>query len=253
MANLPVGIQLYTVRDKLEEDYVGTIQKVAEIGYEGVELAGHGPLSVGELKNLLGDLGLKPVASHEPIDLLEDSLSSVIDFSKELGLRFVVCPWMPEERRKDAEGWKATAHTLEVAGKELLEQGLILCYHNHSFEFEKFDGKSGFDIFYEAANPELVKAELDVYWIQHGGDDPVETIRRFAGRCPLIHVKDMADDADRSFIEVGEGIIDMPAVFQAAALAGAEWMLVEQDRCSGDSLESAQTSLENLKRLGLAG
>lgn len=252
MPGIPVALQLYTVRDVAADDFAGTVRQVAEMGYAGVELAGNtGGMSPAELKAFLSDLGLKLAGSHIGLDLLEGDLQKIIDDNLALGNPWIVCPWMPEERRQNATGWREAAEALTAIGSKVREAGLQLCYHNHSFEFETFDGKTGFDIFYEAADAELVKAEIDTYWVQHGGEDPAATIRRFAGRCPLVHLKDMTDDPQPTFTEVGNGILDFQAIFAASAEAGAEWYIVEQDRCDGPSVESARTSLESLRQWGV--
>ena len=252
MSQIPVALQLYTVRDVLAEDYVGTVEQVAKMGYVGVEIGGTGPMSPSELRAFVDDLGLKVAGNHVGIDALEGDLAPVIDANLALGNPWVVCPWMPEDRRADAAGWRRAAAVMSEAGARLKEAGLQLCYHNHSFEFQRFDGETGFDIFYSAADPESVQAEIDTFWVQHGGEDPVATIRRFAGRCPLLHLKDMADDEQRSFTEVGNGILDFPGIFAAAVEAGVKWYIVEQDICQRPSLESARISLDNLRRWGVA-
>jgi sugar phosphate isomerase/epimerase len=253
MTAIPVALQLYTVRDVAADDFVGTVRQVADMGYAGVEVAGNtGGMSPAELKSFLDDLGLNVAGSHIGLDLLEGSLQQVIDDNLALGNPWIVCPWMPEERRQNAAGWRQAAETLTAIGAKVREAGLQLCYHNHSFEFQEFEGKTGFEIFYGAADAELVKAEIDTYWVQHGGEDPAATVRRFAGRCPLVHLKDMTDDPEPTFTEVGNGILDFQAIFAASIEAGAEWYIVEQDTCDGPSLESARISLHNLREWGVA-
>jgi sugar phosphate isomerase/epimerase len=133
----------------------------------------------------------------------------------------------------------------------LKRHGLNFAYHNHSFEFEKFDGKSGFDIFYETAG-DLVKAELDVYWLKHGGEDPVRIINRLGPRVLLLHLKDMSDGPERKFAPVGSGILDFKSILAAAETIGAEWGVVEQDNTyNTPSLDAARLSLNNLRKLGV--
>jgi len=253
MPNIPVALQLYTVRDATEKDFVGTVRQVAEMGYAGVEIAGNtGGMSPSELRAFLADLGLAVAGSHIGIEVLESNLDQVIGDNATLGNRWIVCPWMPEDRRKDAAGWRAVAAQLTEIGARVKAAGLQLCYHNHSFEFQRFDGETGFDIFYGAADPDLVQAEIDTYWVQHGGEEPSATIARFAGRAPLVHLKDMTPGDSPTFTEVGNGILDFRAIFAASERAGVEWYIVEQDTCAGPSVESARTSLANLKAWGVA-
>jgi len=252
MKQLPIALQMYTLRDDTQADFEGTFRKVAEVGYAGVEFAGYGNRSAAELRRMLDDLGLKCAASHEGIDGLEADLNAAIDFHKELGNRFVVIPWLGEDRRGGPDGWKKVAATCAEIGKKLNEAGLTLCYHNHSFEFERFGGEYGLDILYANAPASALKAELDTYWVKHGGEEPIAYINRYAGRVPLVHLKDMAAGEGREFAEVGEGILDIPGIVDAAVKAGSEWIIVEQDVCKRPPLESVRLSLDNLKKMGLA-
>ncbi|MBM3475514.1 MAG: sugar phosphate isomerase/epimerase [Armatimonadetes bacterium] len=253
MPTIPVSLQTYTVRNVLADDFVGVVKQIAEMGYAGIEIGGNlGGMSPGEFRSFVGDLGLALTGNHVGIDALESNLSQVIDENLAIGNRWIVCPWMPEDRRQDAAGWRTVAGLLSEIGAKVKAAGLQLCYHNHSFEFQRFDGQTGFDIFYAAADPDLVQAEIDTYWVQHGGDDPAATIERFAGRVPLVHLKDMTPGDSPTFTEVGNGILDFPAIFAASERAGVEWYIVEQDTCAGPSLERARISFDNLRKWGIA-
>jgi len=253
MPTIPVALQTYTVRDVLADDFAGTIRQIARMGYRGIEIGANlGGMSPEEFRSFVDDLGLALTGNHVGIDVLEGHLDQVIDDNLTIGNQWVVCPWMPEDRRRDAAGWRRVAGVMGEIGQRLDAAGLQLCYHNHSFEFQRFDGETGFDIFYAAADPELVLAEIDTYWVQHGGDDPAATIERFAGRVPLVHLKDMTPGDPPTFTEVGNGILDFPAIFAASEAAGVEWYIVEQDTCARPSLESARLSLENLRTWGIA-
>src|SRR5678816_663196 len=137
-----------------------------------------------------------------------------------MGSTNIICPWMPEERRKDAAGWKACAASLNKIARACHERGIDFAYHNHSFEFQKFDGKTGLDIVFENTEPHLVKAELDVYWVKHGGEDPVARINKFGDRVIALHLKDMAAGDDKKFAEVGRGTLDFKAILDAATKNG---------------------------------
>lgn len=253
MAKLPIAVQLYTLRNECEADFRGTVEKVAKIGYKGVELAGNtGGMGAKELKTFLDNLGLKVAGSHVGIDMLTKDLDAAMDFAKEVGNKWIVCPYLSEEWRQDAAAWASVGATLNKIGKKCKTEGLQLCYHNHSFEFQKYDGKYGMEILYGSADADLLKAELDTYWVKHGGEDPAEYVRKFAGRLPLLHCKDMAKDEKKSFAEVGEGTLDWPEIFKAADQAGVEWYIVEQDICPRPPLESIAISFNNLKNMGRA-
>src|SRR5688500_13260887 len=192
MAQIPIAVQMYTLRNETERDFAGTLKKVAEIGYTGVEFAGTHGFTAGELFRVLDGLGLCPAGSHCSLNALEKDLNAVLDFNQEIGNEFVVCPWLPEDRRRSADDYRALGEVLNRVGAACRERGLQLCYHNHDFEFQRFDGRFGLDILYSATDPALVKAELDTFWIKKAGEDPAAYIRKYSGRAPLIHLKAMA-------------------------------------------------------------
>lgn len=251
MALAPIALQMYTVRDEAAADFTGTLRKVAETGYRGIELAGTGGMSALELRGLLNGLGLKIAGSHVGLQLLEGSLNEALDYNAELGNPRVVCPWLPVERRS-ADGYRALAESLNRIGAACNERGLELCYHNHDFEFEMYDGQTGFEILFGQTGADLVKMELDTFWAVKGGHDAAAIIRKYAGRVPLIHLKDMTADDEKTFAEVGEGTMDWPSIFEAGDAAGAAWYIVEQDKCARPPMESIRISLENLRRMGRA-
>jgi sugar phosphate isomerase/epimerase len=250
MSTIPVALQLYTVRDLTEEDFVGALRTVSEIGYAGVEFAGYGGLSALDMHALLHELHLAPTGAHVGLDQLETNISGVIDYHLTIGSRFVACPWMPEGRRQDADGWKRTAELLNGIGETCARQGITLCYHNHDFEFTRFDGQTGMDILYSNTDPRYLQAELDLYWVKKAGEDPAAYMQKFAGRLPLLHLKDMAEDG--AFAEVGTGILPWDAIFAAAPEIGVQWYIVEQDVCRRPCQESIAISFHNLQARGLA-
>jgi sugar phosphate isomerase/epimerase len=251
MYAIPLAVQLYTLRDLIAEDFVSTVQQVAGMGYAGVELAGYGNLkSASEVKRVLDDLGLMVSGSHAGIESLEDDLGAVLDDQAVLGNRHLICPWMPEARRKDADGWKAVAASLNRIGNSCSARGIDFAYHNHAFEFQQFEGKAGLDILFENSDPNFVKAELDVYWIQHAGVDPVAYISKLGQRTILLHLKDMAAGDEKRFAPVGTGILNFNGILKAAQTAGVRWGVVEQDKTyDTPPLNAIRTSLENLRQI----
>jgi len=253
MGKIPVALQMYTVRDAAAMDFDGTLRKVADLGYPGVELAGTGGLSAPDLKSLLDDLNLKIAGTHVSLAQMETDFESALDYYSQLGVDFITCPFLPEDRRQGSDAYKKLAAILNSVGQRAKERGIQLCYHNHAFEFERFGGETGFDILFKAADPDLVKIELDVYWVEFAGESAVAYLKRYAERVPLVHIKDMTGDGQPTFAEVGEGRLDFQAIFEAAESApGVAWYIVEQDKCQRPSIESAQISLENLKKWGKA-
>jgi len=244
-----VALQLYTLRDLTKNDMAGVLRQVASLGYEGIEPAGFGNLDAQGIKSICDEVGLSVVGSHTGFDALQNNFDAVVADNRTLGNQFIVCPSIPGDQRT-AEGYKQFAATLNGFGQKLRDAGMQLCYHNHAFEFDQFDGQYGLDLLYQNSDPELVQAEIDTYWVQKGGVNPAEYIRKYAGRTPLIHVKDMTNDERQYFAEVGTGSLDWPAIFDAAEAGGAVSYIVEQDVCPGDPLDSVRISIENLKQMG---
>lgn len=253
MAQIPVALQLYTVRDEMEKDFTGTLRKVAEIGYVNVELAGYGGMAAVDLKALLDELGLKAIGSHVGIELLEGpGLAKAIEDHKVVGAPYIIVPYLAEERRKDKASYLRLAESFNEIGETVKQAGLQLCYHNHDFEFkQQFDGKPALEILLDETDPDLVKSELDTYWVLFAGADPVQFMNKYPGRFPVIHIKDM-DKEDRSFAPIGTGVLPLDAIIQAAPAAGAKYLVVEQDTTKGPSLDAVRTSLNNLKARGYA-
>lgn len=245
-----VALQMYTVRDESQKDFVGTLRKVAEMGYPAVQLSGTGDLSAKDLRKLLDDLGLKVAGAHVNLDALENELEQQMTYFLEVGTIDLVVPALPQARRADKNGYKQVADSMNAMGQRLKDARMRLSYHNHAFEFEKFDGEFALDLLLGWSDPEFVNWEPDVYWIKYGGQDPAAYIRKYSGRCPLVHLKDMTADASPTFAEVGEGILDWPAILKASEENDAEWYVVEQDRSARPSLEAAKLSLQHLKEWG---
>ena len=252
MPKIPIALQMYTLRDDTARDFAGTIQKVAQIGYAAVELAGHGGLPVQELSGLLADNHLKVAGSHIGLEALESDLPKVIEENLALGNRYIVVPYLGEDRRRTADDYKKVAETLNKYGESLQISGLTLCYHNHDFEFVPLEnGQRGEDILLENTDPQIVKFEVDTYWVLKAGLDPVAFIQKHTGRVPLLHIKDM-DPADGSFALVGTGKLPLDALVAAAPAVGAEYLIVEQDVCKGPAIEAVTLSYNNLKAKGYA-
>jgi sugar phosphate isomerase/epimerase len=247
MATVPVALQLYTVRDESARDFAGTLRRVAQIGYTAVEFAGYGGLAADELKVLLSETGLRAASTHVGLATLDADLDHQIDYCLAIDCQYLMLPWI-EPRRRGAEAMRDLALRLNEFGRRCQQRGVDFGYHNHDFEFARSDGRYLLDQLLDATDPALVVLELDVYWAAYAGADPATYLRQRAGRVPLVHLKDMAPD--RSFAEVGDGTLDLPGIFTAAEEGGARWYIVEHDRPSMPSLESARRSLQNLRGMG---
>jgi len=250
MANVPIALQLYTVRDQTAIDFPGTVRHVAKMGYSGVEFAGTGGLSASEMQDLLAETGLKAAGSHIALALMEEDLDGVIAYNKTIGNPWIGVPFLPNELRT-LDGFRQVAATLNRLGAISKAAGISLYYHNHAFEFDVQDGVRGWDILTAETDPALVGLELDCYWAVYAGEDPAALIRKNAGRFPLVHLKDMiGSGAERTWAEVGEGTIDWQPVFAASEAQGVHWYIVEQDSCARPTLESARLSITHLKKWG---
>ncbi|QQE80522.1 sugar phosphate isomerase/epimerase [Alicyclobacillus sp. SO9] len=245
-----LGLQLYTLRDMMEQDFTGVLKKVSDIGYQGVEFAGYGGLSATELRKVIDDLGLEGVSSHVQLHELENNLDKVLEDAQELGLSYIVCPVLPETMREGADNYRKLAGLFEQVGDKAARVGIKFAYHNHAFEFTELDGQFALDALYAWTDPKLVQAELDIYWIEYAGQSAAQYIKRYAERTELLHVKDMTNDDERFFAEVGTGQLDIPSILSAAQAAKVEWYLVEQDISRRDPLESIQISYRYLTGMG---
>ena len=241
MNDLQVALELYTVRDETKRDFAGTLRRVAQIGYAGVEFAGYGNLTSQVMSALLAEIGLQPVSTHLGLDALQNKqLDASIRYCLDIGCSFIVLPSLAKELRT-RKGIQALAPQLNAIGQRCQEHGITFGYHNHDFEFARENGGYLLDYLLQATDPSLVKIELDVYWAAYAGVDPVAYLHVLGDRVALIHLKDMAPD--RSMTEVGKGILDMQSICAFARDRGL-WGIVEQDYPQIPSLESARISLE---------
>ncbi len=249
---IKIAAQLYTLRDflKTPEEIGKTLRKVKEIGYDAVQLSGLGPIDPVHLGKLLEENGLEVCATHTNLSRLKDDLGKVIEEHRLWKCSHVAVPALPPEYI-NPEGYARFAKEASAIGELLNKEGITLSYHNHSFELQSYNGRTGLDIIYGESDPDYLKGEIDTYWIQHGGASPEKWIRRLKGRLPLVHLKDMGikDFNKQIMMEVGEGNLDWEGILKACKESGTEWYIVEQDVCERDPFESLKISLENMKRM----
>lgn len=246
-----IALQLYTLRQHTAEDFLGTLRRVAAIGYRAVEFAGYGNVPVSDLRAALDDLGLRAMAAHVPLADFEDRLPDTLAELRQLGCAYAVVPSVPEARRADADAARELARTLNRIGGACRDEGFAFAYHNHAFEFAPLPGAAAgtnlFDLLAQETDPTLVAFELDLYWAARAGVDPVAFVRQHARRAPLVHLKDMTGP-DQADAPVGDGSLPWDAILPAAAAAGARWYIVEQDH-PRDPIADVERSLRNLKAL----
>ena len=250
----PIGLQLYTVRDLLKQDFDGTLSRVAAIGYREVEFAGYFDHTPDQVRAALDRNGLTAPAAHVAYEAIESAWDATLHTASLIGHRFVVCAWIDEDRRRTVDAWRAIGDRLNQAGAAARDAGLQLAYHNHSYEFVPLEGRLPYDLLLEHTDPALVRLELDLFWITFGGGDPLAYFSRYPGRFPLVHVKDMAPKPtpdvapERVMTDVGRGSIDWKRVFAHARDAGIEHYFVEHDQ-PADPLASIRASYDYLRAL----
>ena len=225
MNNQHVAVQLYTLRDLTANDMLGTLRRLAAIGYRAVEFAGYGDATPTAIRATLDELGMRGIAAHIRLDQIEQNSAEVVEQMQALGCEYVVVPWIGEEHRGSVEQVRALAERLNRAGQRLAEQGLRLGYHNHQFEFEPLDGTSMWELLVAETDPALVDFELDIYWAAFAQRDPIALIEQHNARLPLLHLKDRAADDGRD-APVGDGTLPWDRILAATQ---ARWQIVEQD------------------------
>jgi len=249
-----VGIQMYTLRDQTEKDLLGTLRKVADMGYEAVEFAGYFGVPAKELRQTLDDLGLAAPSAHVGLDFsslekMQSALSREIEYAQELGLQYIITPGSPVPQQPSLDDVTALIPFLEKASELVRAAGLKYGYHNHDFEFKKVDGQAIIDLWLQQIPAEHMIAEFDLGWVYVGGADPAEYISRYAGRVPLVHIKDFG--AGHEETDLGMGQVDFGSVFDIADQAGILYYIVEQETYSSSSLESAKLALDYFRKRNL--
>lgn len=247
----PISLQLYTLRDALRNDFAGTVQQIADIGYIGVEPYGGMPLPAPEVAQILRDHGLTIHSSH--LGLPEgDKAQEIMDTAAAYGIQRIIIPWLHPDNYKTADGIKKVCDQINAAQKRVAAEGYSLGYHNHHFEFMNTDdGTPAYQIMLEHLDP-AVFFELDTYWIQVAGLDPAEVVMAFGKRSPLLHIKDGPADAPQSdMTAVGAGNVDIKGV-TIAGEGTTEWLIVELDRCATDMMTAVAESYRYLIDEGLA-
>jgi len=248
---LPIAVQLYTLRH-LEQTLDVTLGQVAAAGYSGVETINDHGLAAAEMKDLLAKHSLKAICTHVSLALAEDNLAAVIAFNKAIGNDCICVPALPqEERNRDAKGWLEMGRRLGAIGQRCAGEGMRFLYHNHAWEMVEMDGKPAIDWLFEGASPEHLLWEPDLAWIVRGNADPLALLKRHAGRCARIHVKDVApagqNEDQMGFADVGHGTMDWSVILPAAKAAGGEWYIVEHD-LPKDPVQSINRSCEFLQK-----
>ncbi|CAN5481324.1 sugar phosphate isomerase/epimerase [soil metagenome] len=262
-----IGVQLYTVRDAMQKDPTEAIAKIAAIGFTSVEGATYTGsqkfygMTPWEFAALLKANGLIMPSAHYRLGEETDKGAVVkgtilhewdkaVDDAAAVGLKYMVCAYLSDVERGDLDHYKKVADQLNVAGERCKKAGIQLCYHNHDFEFVKQGDVYPYDILL-GTDANLVKMEMDLYWVSKAGQSPMELFKKHPGRFPLWHLKDMDDSASKAFTEVGNGVINFKEIFKYKKEAGLKYSFVEQDKCPGSPFDSLTKSIGYIKKAGL--
>ena len=247
-ADRKTGLILYTVRNEMRKDSRGTLDSVAEAGFNWIEAADyseglfHG-MKPADFRKAVESRGMELISSHNGLN--PDNLEKVIGDAGEAGLKYLVLPSLPRNWSSSLDGYREAAEFMNIAGEECGRAGIKFGFHNHSVEFTPIEGVVPFDILLAETDPEKVIFELDLAWITKAGQDPLEYFRKGSGRFELFHAKDLSPEGEDATI--GEGTIDFKPLFDASATAGMKYFFIEQDNCrTHPPLESIVISRKSL-------
>ena len=249
MSKILVALQLYSVREDCARDLPGTLEAVANMGYDGVEFAGYYGRSADELRKKLDDLGLRIAGTHLGIDtLLGDELQRTIEFNHILGNRFLIVPGLPEKMRKSKAAWLETAHLMNEIAERLRSERMRVGYHNHAIEFQPMEGNLPWHVFFGATTSDVVM-QLDTGNAMRGGVSPdqiLEIIKRYPDRATTVHLKEFSPKNERALI--GEGEMKWQEFFSLCeTIGGTEWYIIEQESYVFPPIECVRRCIKNLR------
>ena len=248
-----IGIQLYTLKDVINQDPKGILKQLASFGYLELETYGYKDgklygLSVAEFGKEVGGLGMQTVSGHFAIDAVRNDWERTVADAKALGQSYACVAWLPEQDRTP-DGIKAVCETINKGAETCKKYGMKIGYHNHDFEFKDAgNGKLLYDIMLEELDPKLVSMEMDLYWVVVAGQDPLSYFDKHPGRFEQWHVKDRDKEVPTRNTEVGSGSIDFKPIFAKAKKSGMKHFYVEQEYFARPSIESARICIDNLRR-----
>jgi sugar phosphate isomerase/epimerase len=243
---IPIGLQLYSVREQCAKDLPPVLKAVGEMGYKGVEFAGYYNRNAKELRKMLDDNGLVCCGTHTALNTVEgDNLKATIEFNQILGNPYLIVPWMEGKSRQD---WLDKAKQFNELADKLKANRMVTGYHAHSGDFKKYDGETAWDIFFGNTKKEVVM-QMDTGNCRDGGADPVAILKQYPGRATTIHLKEYGGDAKAV---IGEGEIKWKEVFALCEAGGTQWYIVEHERGGPDPVGDVKRCLEALKKMGKA-
>ncbi len=248
-----MALQLYTMREPAKKDLAGTLKKVREMGWEYVQWSGMPTLPAEQIRAELDKAGLKAITAHHAMEPFEQNYAEQLKFWRTVGIKDIAPGGMMNDCKATLQDWLKGAQRLDTLGAKLRGDGIRLSYHNHAWEFEKFPGDPRYklDILMEATRPGNLCAELDLAWAYTGGVDPAAYIRKYKGRCPMVHAKDVIkarDGKKQQLVPLGQGDLNWTEIFKAGDEAGIEWYIYEQDNGQGSPFDYTQASYAFLSK-----
>jgi len=249
MPQIPVALQLYSVRQDAAQDLPTVLRQVKEMGYDGVEFAGYYDRTAAELRILLDDTGLQVAGTHAGLKtVLDDELERTIEFNRAIGNTNLIVPGLPPERRASIQAWKETAQFFTDLSEKIKAHGMRAGYHNHGHEFQELEGQLPWDVLAQNTPPDFI-LQIDLGNAMHGIPDPVPYLEKYADRAMTVHVKDRDPNNDKALL--GEGTVRWDDVFRVCEQSGkTEWYIVEQESYAYPPLECVRRCRENLRKMG---
>ncbi|KQO18722.1 sugar phosphate isomerase/epimerase family protein [Paenibacillus sp. Leaf72] len=247
-----LSLQMYSLRDITESDLLGSLDKVAEIGYKAVEFGGYFHAPARRLKERLDSLGLIAPSAHIPLNFenikkIPSDFEKQVEYANEIGLKYMVVPWVPVPEVPKMDDIKYLAEILERCAWQTKQQGIKLCLHNHDADWKKVEGKPLYVHLLELVPADLLKAELDLGWIYMAGYDPAEYVKYYSDRLPLVHFKDFQEG--RKDTELGRGDVGYTELYEVVKHSGVKYIIIEQQQFTETSLKSAEMSFHFMQRL----
>jgi len=251
MENLPIGLQLFSIREEASTDFFSVMKKVKDMGYDGVELAGLYGYLPEEIRDGLKEIGLVPISAHVPYEELQRDLEGSVASYQVIGCKYIAIPYLMEKDRYSGEGYQTFLRLIPKMAEECRKYDMVLMYHNHDFEFQKTEsGEYVLDALFKQFPKDVLQTEIDTCWVKASGVEPVDYITQYKDRCPLVHLKDLTGEVPVVLTPVGYGIQDVKGILGASVSSGAKWIIVEQDdHMENSPMEDAKLSLDYVKGL----
>ncbi len=244
-----IALQMYSIREECQKDFLGTLRRVAAMGYDGAEFAGYFGVPAADVKAVLDETGLEAAGAHVNIKLIEEDLENSIAYTKALGCPAFICPSFRVNKEDPASTFNYIADLFNKTAKRCADEGLQFQYHIHGHEFIDVNGTTGMQMILDQTDPSLVFFEPDTMWIDHAGVDSVQFLRDNAERCVYIHLKDFKDRETWGDTEIGRGQLNIPAMIEIANAHNMPWFVIEQEGFDMPMMESVEISLKNLRAM----